>query len=125
MKAPKSKLGAETIMFTVHGSGQDCRAQAIVVFGGQHKLRFNIKADRSYHEQGRGTVCLWTPAGWTTVHEIPGRILKASRSTGMAAKPEDFEADLLELQRVALLVVANDAGDASWFKAGTKGAMAR
>jgi hypothetical protein len=125
MKAAKtSKLAAEVIMFVVHGSQQHCHAQALVTFGGEHKLRFSIRADRSYAEQGRGTVCLWTPAGWTTVHEIPGKLLKSSRG-GYDAKPEEFEVDLLELQRVALLVVAGAAGETSWFNAAKAASMKR
>lgn len=119
MKAPTLKLSAEVITFVVHGKGQNCTARAVITFGGEYTLRFSIRADRSYADQGRGAVCLWTPAGWTPVHEIPGPLLKSTHCgrIGVDAKAEEFEADLLELQRVALQVVAGSVGDMAWLKA--------
>jgi hypothetical protein len=107
--AKKTSGSVEMISVNVTGDAcsqsTTCRATVRV---GSTMLRFVVKPDRSYYDQGSATIETWTPAGWTQVHFIPGACLASRERKAHGSKfgPSEFRADAAELLRVAFAVLA-------------------
>lgn len=82
----------------------------IIVANGDTRLRYTVRYN-AYEFQSWGRIEVWTVLGWELVHQIPGVELEGWDHVSYASKTVDetaFEDDLLELDRVANLVLGLD-----------------
>ena len=74
------------------------------------KLRYTVRYD-AYRFQSSGLVERWSGSSWETVHRIAGEQLEGYDRLSHVSKhadPAHFEDDLLELDRVAGMVLGLD-----------------
>ncbi len=78
--------------------------------GAKMNLRYTVRYN-AHRFQSSGVVERWSGTRWETVHRIPGEELEGWDRVPYVAKsadPADFEDDLLELDRVAGMVLGLD-----------------
>lgn len=77
---------------------------------GRTNLRYTVRYN-AYRFQSSGVVERWSGASWETVHRIAGEQLEGYDRVGYVSKtcsPAVFDDDLLELDRVAGMVLGLD-----------------
>ena len=78
--------------------------------GTRTNLRYTVRYN-AYEFQSSGRVERWSGSSWEPVHQIPGEALDGwdrASYTSKTCDPAVFEADLLELDRVAGMVLGLD-----------------